>query len=59
SGRVSGMVFAISTAGNIVGTLGTSFYLIPVIGIRFLTEILAVALLVSAGVVWLSRRLAK
>lgn len=59
SGRVSGLVFAVSTAGNILGTLGTSFFLIPVVGIRFLTEILAVVLFVSAGIVWLARRLAK
>src|SRR5262249_58270805 len=32
SGRVSGAVYGISTAGAIVGTLGTTFFLIPTIG---------------------------
>jgi len=29
SGRVSGMVYGISTLGSIIGTLGTTFILIP------------------------------
>src|SRR5262249_7250704 len=37
SGRVSGAVYGISTAGAIVGTLGTTFLLIPTIGARALT----------------------
>ncbi|MEC9368582.1 MAG: fused MFS/spermidine synthase [Pseudomonadota bacterium] len=56
SGRVSGIVFAVATAGNIVGTLGTSFFLIPAFGTRFLTEMLGTVLFLSAGVVRLSRR---
>jgi predicted membrane-bound spermidine synthase len=34
SGRVSGAVYGVSTAGSIVGTLGTTFVLIPSIGSR-------------------------
>src|SRR5215467_11568670 len=34
SGRVSGAVYGISTAGAFVGTLGTTFFLIPTIGSR-------------------------
>src|SRR6478672_6894370 len=34
SGRVSGTVYGISTLGSIVGTLGTTFLLIPTIGTR-------------------------
>src|SRR6266702_3013044 len=37
SGRVSGAVYGISTAGAIVGTLGTTFFLIPMIGSRAIT----------------------
>src|ERR1700728_3316798 len=34
SGLVSGTVYGVSTAGSILGTLGTTFYLIPLIGSR-------------------------
>ena len=37
SGRVSGTVYGISTAGSIAGTLGTTFYLIPAMGARAIT----------------------
>jgi predicted membrane-bound spermidine synthase len=37
SGRVSGAVYGVSTAGSIVGTLGTTFFLIPMIGSRAIT----------------------
>ena len=43
SGRVSGTVYGISTAGSIVGTLGTTFFLIPAIGTRAITLALGAA----------------
>src|SRR5215475_5230690 len=43
SGGVSGGVYAISTAGSILGTLGTTFFLIPVIGTRTITLTLGAA----------------
>jgi spermidine synthase len=55
SGTVSGMVYGISTGGSIVGTLGTTFFLIPSIGSRAITYamgvlgILASLLLVAAA----------
>src|SRR5215203_6320854 len=42
SGRVSGTVYGISTAGSIVGTLGTTFFLIPAMGTRAITITLGV-----------------
>src|SRR6516225_3953873 len=43
SGTVSGAVYGVSTAGSIVGTLGTTFFLIPVIGTRAITLLLGLA----------------
>src|SRR4051812_24996032 len=43
SGTVSGTVYGISTAGSIVGTLGTTFFLIPTIGTRAITYTLGAA----------------
>ncbi len=40
SGTVSGTVYGISTVGSIVGTLGTTFYLLPSMGSRALTLLL-------------------
>src|ERR1700751_6230522 len=53
SGRVSGAVYGISTAGAIVGTLGTTFFLIPTIGSRAITLTLGAAGVV-AGLALLS-----
>jgi predicted membrane-bound spermidine synthase len=56
SGRVSGAVYGISTAGSIVGTLGTTFFLIPAIGSRAITLTLgAVGLVAGLAVLALSR----
>ena len=40
SGTVSGTVYGVSTAGSIVGTLGTTFFLIPLFGTRAITLLL-------------------
>ena len=47
SGVVSGTVYGISTAGSIVGTLGTTFFLLPSIGTRAITLMLGLAGLVA------------
>jgi predicted membrane-bound spermidine synthase len=47
SGRVSGTVYGVSTAGSIVGTLGTTFILIPAIGTRAITFTLGIAGILS------------
>jgi len=43
SGTVSGTVYGVSTAGSIVGTLGTTFLLIPMIGTKAITYSLGAA----------------
>ena len=53
AGRVSGAVYGISTAGAIVGTLGTTFLLIPTIGARAITLTLG-ALGLAAGLALLA-----
>ena len=56
SGRVSGTVYGVSTAGSIVGTLGTTFFLIPAFGARAITLTLGVAGLISGlGLLAVSR----
>jgi spermidine synthase len=40
SGTVSGTIYGVSTAGSILGTLGTTFFLIPLIGTRAITLLL-------------------
>jgi spermidine synthase len=53
SGVVSGTVYGVSTAGSIVGTLGTTFFLIPMIGTRAITLSLG-ACGVACGVILLA-----
>ena len=47
-GKVSGNIFAISTIGNIFGTLLTSFYLIPTIGSKLIINLLGLTLVLSS-----------
>ena len=49
AGAVSGTVYGISTAGSIVGTLATTFFLIPLIGTRAITMSLGVLGLLGAA----------
>jgi predicted membrane-bound spermidine synthase len=56
SGRVAGAVYGISTAGSIVGTLGTTFLLIPTIGSRAITLVLgAIGILAGLAMLAVSR----
>ena len=52
SGRVAGMVYGISTIGNIFGTLFTTFVLIPTIGSRAITYLAASILVVCSFSLW-------
>jgi spermidine synthase len=57
SGMVSGTVYGISTAGSIVGTLGTTFFLIPTMGSRAITLTLGAAGVLAALALAASRLL--
>ena len=48
SGMVAGTVYGVSTIGSILGTLGTTFYLLPVMGSRALTLLFGGAGIVAA-----------
>ncbi|HEX8812071.1 MAG TPA: fused MFS/spermidine synthase [Terracidiphilus sp.] len=48
SGRVAGVVYGLSTIGNVFGVLFTTFLLIPTIGVRPITYIYAVLLAACA-----------
>jgi predicted membrane-bound spermidine synthase len=53
SGRVSGAVYGVSTAGSIIGTLATTFLLIPAIGTRAITLTLGL-ISMAAGIALLA-----
>jgi hypothetical protein len=53
AGRVAGMVYGVSTIGNVFGTLLTTFTLIPAIGSRAITYIFALTLAACAGLLFL------
>jgi hypothetical protein len=53
AGRVAGLVYGVSTLGNVVGTLLTTFTLIPTVGSRAITYIFAIVLAGCAGVLFL------
>jgi spermidine synthase len=57
-GRTAGRLFAVSTAGSIVGTFLTAFWLIPELGTDQVLAAAAVALMLAAAAVALVERLA-
>jgi sugar lactone lactonase YvrE len=59
-GKTAGLVYSISTLGNVTGTLATTFYLIPNFGTRAITTAFGIVLAALAAVLFLGRgRLAK
>ena len=56
-GRTAGRLFSVSTAGSIVGTLATSFFLIPELGTDQLIGLAAAALFGAVVVVALAERM--
>jgi len=57
AGRTAGRLFSISTAGSIVGTFATAFWLIPELGLDQLLALLAAALFTAAVAFALVERL--
>lgn len=55
-GNVAGRLYAIGTVGSVVGTLGTSFWLIPNVGHRTALIALAVVLAAWAGALFFASR---
>jgi len=49
-GRVAGDVFAASTIASVLGALATGFWLVPLVGVRGLTLLVAGALFVAAAI---------
>jgi hypothetical protein len=58
-GRVAGLVYGISTFGNVLGVLFTTFYLIPAMGSRAITYLFAAVLAVCAVSLFLVRKAGK
>jgi spermidine synthase len=59
SGKVSGTVYGVSTVGSIVGTLGTTFYLLPSVGSLKLTLGLGGAGCVAGVALMMMRRVGR
>lgn len=59
SGRVSGTVYGVNTFGSIVGTLGTTFYLIPMMGSRAITITAGIAGILSGLALMAAQRLVR
>jgi sugar lactone lactonase YvrE len=55
-GKTTGLVYSVSTLGNVAGTLATAFYLIPNFGVRDITTAFGVVLVVLAGLLYLGKR---
>ncbi|MGE0046569.1 MAG: fused MFS/spermidine synthase [Hyphomonadaceae bacterium] len=55
-GRVAGSVYSITTIGNIVGTLGTALYLMPIMGSRDITTLFAAVIIVCGAALFFLRR---
>jgi spermidine synthase len=53
-GTSAGLLYALSTAGSIFGTIATAFFLIPSLGVRAILYLLGGGLLVLAGLLVLS-----
>jgi spermidine synthase len=56
-GRTAGRLFSVSTAGSIVGTFATAFWLVPDLGLEQVLALLALALFAAALLFALSERL--
>jgi sugar lactone lactonase YvrE len=55
-GKTAGLVYSVSTLGNVAGTLATTFYLIPNYGVRAITTAFGVILVLLALLLFLGKR---
>jgi sugar lactone lactonase YvrE len=55
-GKTAGLVYSVSTLGNVAGTLATTFYFIPNFGTRAITTAFGVVLAVLAALLYLGKR---
>jgi sugar lactone lactonase YvrE len=55
-GKTAGLVYSVSTLGNVAGTLATTFWLIPNFGTRAITTAFGVGLAILAGLLYLGKR---
>jgi sugar lactone lactonase YvrE len=54
-GKTAGIVYSVSTLGNVAGTLATTFYFIPSFGTRAITTAFGIVLAVVAALLYLAR----
>jgi sugar lactone lactonase YvrE len=55
-GKTTGLVYSVSTLGNVAGTLATTFYLIPYFGTRRITMGFGIVLAIVAALLYLGKR---
>jgi sugar lactone lactonase YvrE len=55
-GKTAGLVYSVSTLGNVAGTLATTFYFIPSFGTRSITTAFGVVLAIVAALLYLGKR---
>ena len=55
-GKTAGLVYSVSTLGNVAGTLATTFFLIPSYGTRAITTAFGVVLALLAMLLYLGKR---
>jgi hypothetical protein len=55
-GRVAGLVYSITTVGNVVGTLGTPIYLMRILGSRDIMLMFA-AVVIACGIALIALRM--
>jgi sugar lactone lactonase YvrE len=55
-GKTAGLVYSVSTLGNVTGTLATTFFFIPSFGTRAITTAFGIVLAVVAALLYLGRR---
>jgi sugar lactone lactonase YvrE len=55
-GKTAGLVYSVSTLGNVTGTLATTFYFIPSFGTRAITTAFGLVLMVVAALLYLGKQ---